>query len=149
MFRLFLPVILGVFLGLAAFIRGFLRTRCSATDASSISGVILCFTPVTKLFFAAILAFGAQTPDAPRFDPDTIHFVAGNILGLVAFAQGLFAAAQMPKIFRAGSSAPVSIRPGTHAPSTPFTRAVFVLGILETPAVLAFMGAFVALGLSA
>lgn len=149
MSRLFLPVLLGVLLGLAASIRGLLRARREAPDAAPISGLILCSTPVTKLFFAVILAFGVDTPDAPRFDPDTIFFVVGNVMGLVAFAQGLFAAAQMPKIFRAGSSAPVSVRPGTHAPSTPFTRAVFVLGILETPAVLAFMGAFVALGLSA
>jgi len=147
--RLLLPVGVGVFLGLAAAIRGFLRARRATPDASSIPGAILCSTPVTKLFFAAILAFGARAPDAPRFDPDTIFFVAGNVMGLVAFAQGLFAAVQMQKMFRAGLVTPVSARPATHAPSTPFTRAVFVLGILETPAALAFMGAFVALGLSA
>lgn len=149
MSRVFLPVLLGVFLGIATSVRGFVRAKRNTPDASLVSGTILCSAPVTKLFFAAILAFGAQTPDAPRFDPDTIHFVAGNIFGLVAFAQGLFAAAQMPKMFRAGSAPPVSVRLKAHAPSTPFTRAVFVLGILETPAVLAFMGAFVALGLSA
>jgi len=98
--RLFVPVLAGVLLGLVFAARGFLRAKRDAPDGAGPLGLVPCailvLVPTTKLFFAAILAFAVKAPDAPRFDPATVYFVAGNVMGLVAFAQGLVAAAKPP-----------------------------------------------------
>ena len=103
--RLFVPVLVGVLLGLVFAFRGFLRALPAAPNCP---GVVRLLTglvgasPVTKLFYAEILAVVAARPTTgpgvPIFHPATVFFVAGNVMGLMAFAQGLVAAARMPKM---------------------------------------------------
>ena len=140
--RLFLPVLAGVLLGLVFAFRGFLRARPAAPDCPGIvrllSGLVGA-SPVTKLFYAAILAFVAATPGVegvPRFAKADVFFVAGNVMGLMALAQGLVAAARMPKMlaFRGPSGKPGAI---------PVT--MMLLGCLETPAIFAMVFGMIAL----
>ena len=96
-------------------------------------------SPVTKLFYAAILAFVAATPGVegvPRFAKADVFFVAGNVMGLMALAQGLVAAARMPKMlaFRGPSGKPGAI---------PVT--LMIQGFFETPAIFAMIGGIIAL----
>lgn len=154
--RLFVPVLAGVVLGLVFAARGFLRAKGDAPEGVGPLGLVPCailvLVPTTKLFFAAILAFAVKAPDAPRFDPATVYFVAGNVMGLVAFAQGLVAAARMPAVLSAAANAPRDALPPRRrgsSPATPFSTAVLLLAILETPASFALAGAIVALGLRA
>ena len=140
--RLFVPVLAGVLLGLVFAFRGFFRSRAGAPDAP---GVVRLLTglvgasPVTKLFYAAILAFVAATPgveSVPRFAKADVFFVAGNVMGLMALAQGFVAAARMPKMlaFRGPSGKPGAI---------PVT--MIIQGFLETPAIFAMIGGIIAL----
>jgi hypothetical protein len=154
--RLFVPVFAGVLLGLVSAARGFLRAKGDAPEGAGPLGLVPCavlvLVPTTKLFFAAILAFAVKAPDAPRFDPATVYFVAGNVMGLVAFAQGLVAAARMPAVLSAAANAPRDALPPRRrgsAPATPFSTAVLLLAVLEAPASFALAGAIVALGLRA
>ena len=104
--RLFVPVLAGVLLGLVSAARGFLRAKGDAPEGAGPLGLVPCailvLVPTTKLFFAAILAFAVNAPDTPRFDPATVYFMAGNVMGLMAFAQGIVAAARMPKMLAHG-----------------------------------------------
>ena len=140
--RLFVPVLAGVLLGLVFAFRGFLRALPAAPDCPDIvrllSGLVGA-SPVTKLFYAAILAFVAATPGVegvPRFAKADVFFVAGNVMGLMALAQGLVAAARMPKMlaFRGPSGKPGAI---------PVT--MMLLGCLETPAIFAMVFGMIAL----
>ena len=140
--RLFLPVLAGVLLGLVFAFRGFLRARPAASDCPGIvrllSGLVgTC--PVTKLLYAAILAFVAAQPGVegvPRFAKADVFFVAGNVMGLMAFAQGFVAAARMPKMlaFRGPSGKPGAI---------PVT--LMIQGFFETPAIFAMVFGMIAL----
>ena len=141
--RLFVPVLAGVLLGLFFAFRGFFRSRAGAPDAPGFVQLLAGLTgasPVTKLFYAAILAVVAARPTTgpgvPIFHPATVFFVAGNVMGLMAFAQGLVAAARMPAMlaFRGPSGKPLAI-PGT----------LIIQGFFETPAIFAMIGGIIAL----
>ena len=140
--RLFLPVGAGVLLGLVFAFRGFLRAWRGAPDSPGVVRLLAGLvgaSPVTKLFYAAILAFVAATPGVegvPRFAKADVFFVAGNVMGLMALAQGLVAAARMPKMlaFRGPSGKPGAI---------PVT--MMLLGCLETPAIFAMVFGMIAL----
>lgn len=140
--RLFVPVLAGVLLGLVFAFRGFLRALPAAPDSP---GVVRLLTglvgasPVTKLFYAAILAFVAATPGVegvPRFAKADVFFVAGNVMGLMALAQGSIVAARMPKMlaFRGPSGKPGAI---------PVT--LMIQGFFETPSIFAMIGGIIAL----
>lgn len=140
--RLFLPVGAGVLLGLFFAFRGFFRSRAGAPDAPGFVQLLAGLTgasPVTKLFYAAILAVVAATPgveSVPRFAKADVFFVAGNVMGLMALAQGFVAAARMPKMlaFRGPSGKPGAI---------PVT--LMIQGFFETPAIFAMIGGIIAL----
>ena len=140
--RLFVPVLVGVLLGLVFAFRGFLRALPAAPDSPGVVRLLAGLvgaSPVTKLFYAAILAFVAATPGVegvPRFAKADVFFVAGNVMGLMALAQGLVAAARMPKLlaFRGPSGKPGAI---------PVT--MMLLGCLETPAIFAMVFGMIAL----
>lgn len=140
--RLFVPVLAGVLLGLVFAFRGFLRALPAAPDCPSfvrlLAGLVGA-SPVTKLFYAAILAFVAATPGVegvPRFAKADVFFVAGNVMGLMALAQGLVAAARMPKMlaFRGPSGKPGAI-----------PVSLMIQGFFETPAIFAMVGGIIAL----
>lgn len=140
--RLFVPVLVGVLLGLVFAFRGFLRAWRGAPDSPGIvrllSGLVGA-SPVTKLFYAEILAFVAAQPGVegvPRFAKADVFFVAGNVMGLMALAQGFVAAARMPKMlaFRGPSGNPLAI---------PVT--LMIQGFFETPAIFAMIGGIIAL----
>ena len=140
--RLFLPVGTGVALGLFVAFRGFIRARTAEPDAPVFAQLIAglaCAEPVTKLIYAAILAFVAAQPGGegvPRFAKADVFFVAGNVMGLMALAQGFVAAARMPKMlaFRGPSGKPLAI---------PVT--LMIQGFFETPAIFAMIGGIIAL----
>ena len=140
--RLFVPVLVGVLLGLVFAFRGFLRALPAAPNCPDIVRLLTGLvgaSPVTKLFYAAILAFVAATPGVegvPRFAKADVFFVAGNVMGLMAFAQGFVAAARMPKMlaFRGPSGKPGAI---------PVT--LMILGFFETPAIFAMVFGMIAL----
>lgn len=140
--RIFLPVGAGVLLGLVVAFRGFLRAWREAPDSPGVVRLLAGLvgaSPVTKLFYAAILAFVAATPGVegvPRFAKADVFFVAGNVMGLMALAQGSVAAARMPKMlaFRGPSGKPGAI---------PVT--LMIQGFFETPAIFAMVGGMIAL----
>ncbi len=141
--RLFLPVGAGVFLGLFAAFSAFFRAWREAPDSPGFVRLLAglaAASPVTKLFYAAILAFvaAAPVPDAgePVFQRTSVFLVAGNVMGLMAFAQGFVAAARMPKMlaFRGPSGKPGAI---------PVT--LMIQGFFETPAIFAMIGGIIAL----
>ena len=155
--RLFLPVGAGVLLGLFVAFRDFLRARAAAPDApvfAQLIGGLACATPLSKLFYAAFLAFVAAKPGGegvPRFAKADVFFIAGNVMGLVAFAQGFVAAARMPKLlswdstevqnaFLRGILGP-SVRLGT------VNVTMMLLGCLESPAIFAMVFGLTAIGL--
>ena len=147
--RLFLPVGAGVLLGLFFAFRGFFRARAGVPGFVQLLAGLTGASPVTKLFYAAILAFVAAAPASnagePVFQPATVFFVAGNVMGLMAFAQGLVAAARMPKML-ASPTAETSftfLGPGGKGGAIPVT--MIIQGFLETPAIFAMIGGFVAL----
>ncbi len=136
--RLLLPAVAGVLLGLFFAFRGFFRARAGAPDAPGFVRLLAGLAgaaPVTKLLYAAILAF-ASTPPAtgrgvPVFQPENVFFVAGGVLGLMALAQGLVAFARMPKML--GDK-------GVAILVTLIVQAVF-----EAPATFAMVGGLIAL----
>ena len=136
--RLFLPVGAGVLLGLFFAFRGFFRARAGAPGFVQLLAGLTGASPVTKLFYAAILAVVAARPTTgpgvPIFHPATVFFVAGNVMGLMAFAQGLVAAARMPKMLASPTGKPGAI---------PVT--MMIQGFFETPAIFAMIGGIVAL----
>ena len=140
--RLFVPVLAGVLLGLVFAFSGFLRALPAAPNCPGVVRLLAGLvgaSPVTKLFYAAILAFIAATPGVegvPRFAKADVFFVAGNAMGLMAFAQGLVAAARMPKMlaFRGPSGKPLAI---------PVT--LMIQGFFETPAIFAMVFGMIAL----
>ncbi|MBQ3809985.1 MAG: hypothetical protein II839_04115 [Kiritimatiellae bacterium] len=147
--RLFLPVGAGVLLGLFFAFRGFFRARAGVPGFVQLLAGLTGASPVTKLFYAAILAFVAAAPASnagePVFQPATVFFVAGNVMGLMAFAQGLVAAARMPKML-ASPTAETSftfLGPGGKGGAIPVT--MIIQGFLETPAIFAMIGGIVAL----
>ena len=85
--RLFVPVLAGVLLGLVFAFRGFLRALPAAPNCPGVVRLLAGLvgaSPVTKLFYAAILAFVAATPGVegvPRFAKADVFFVAGNVMG--------------------------------------------------------------------
>ena len=150
--RLFLPVGAGVLLGLFFAFRGFFRARAGVPGFVQLLAGLTGASPVTKLFYAAILAFVAAAPASnagePVFQPATVFFVAGNVMGLMAFAQGLVAAARMPKML----AVPEEIRrdfansflgPSGKPGAIPVT--MMIQGFLETPAIFAMIGGIIAL----
>ena len=153
--RLFLPVGAGVLLGLFVAFRGFLRARAAAPDAPGFAQLIAglaCAAPVTKLFYAVILAFVAAQPGGegvPRFAKADVFFVAGNVMGLVAFAQGFVAAARMPKLLsQDATEVKNAFLRAFLAPSGrigAFNVTMALLGCLETPAIFAMIGGMIAL----
>ena len=155
--RLFLPVGTGVALGLFVAVRGFLRARAAAPDAPVFAQLIAglaCAEPITKLIYAAILALVAAQPGGegvPRFAKADVFFVAGNVMGLVAFAQGFVAAAQMPKLLSQDSTeVQNAFLRAFLAPSGrigAFNVTMALLGCLETPAIFAMVFGLIALGL--
>ena len=155
--RLFLPVGAGVLLGLFVAVRGFLRARAAAPDAPVFAQLIAglaCAEPVTKLIYAAILALVAAQPGGegvPRFAKADVFFVAGNVMGLVAFAQGFVAAARMPKLFsRDATEVRNAFLRGILGPSVRLGTVnvtMMLLGCLETPAIFAMVFGLIALGL--
>lgn len=149
--RLFLPVGAGVLLGLFFAFRGFFRARAGAGAPGFVQLLagLAAASPVTKLFYAAILAVVAARPTTgpgvPIFKPETVFFVAGNVMGLMAFAQGLVAAARMPKML-ASPTAETSftfLGPGGKGGVIPVT--MIIQGFLETPAIFAMIGGMIAL----
>ena len=141
--RLFLPAVAGVLLGLFFAFRGFFRARAGAPDAPGFVRLLAGLAgaaPATKLLYAAILAFASARPTTgpgvPIFHPESVFFVAGNVMGLMAFAQGLVAAARMPKMlaFRGPSGKPGAI---------PVT--LMIQGFFETPAIFAMVFGMIAL----
>ena len=137
--RLFLPVGAGVLLGLFFAFRGFFRARAGAPGFVQLLAGLTGASPVTKLFYAALLAVVAATPgveSVPRFAKADVFFVAGNVMGLMALAQGSVAAARMPKMlaFRGPSGKPGAI---------PVT--LMIQGFFETPAIFAMIGGIIAL----
>ena len=140
--RLFVPVLAGVLLGLVFAFRGLLRALPAAPNCPGVVRLLAGLvgaSPVTKLFYAAILAFVAATPGVegvPRFAKADVFFVAGNVMGLMALAQGFVAAARMPKMltFRGPSGKPLAI---------PVT--LMIQGFFETPAIFAMIGGIIAL----
>ena len=147
--RLFLPVGAGVLLGLFFAFRGFFRARAGAPGFVQLLAGLTGAGPVTKLFYAAILAVVAARPTTgpgiPIFHPATVFFVAGNVMGLMAFAQGLVAAARMPKML-ASPTAETSftfLGPSGKPGAIPVT--MIIQGFLETPAIFAMIGGIVAL----
>jgi hypothetical protein len=155
--RLFLPVGAGVLLGLVAAFRGFLRAGREAPDSPGFVRLLAglaAASSVTKLFYAAILAFVAATPGVegvPRFAKADVFFVAGNVMGLVAFAQGFVAAAQMPKLLSQDSTeVQNAFLRAFLAPSGrigAFNVTMALLGCLETPAIFAMVFGLTAIGL--
>ena len=155
--RLFLPVGAGVALGLFVAIRGFLRARAAAPDASVFAQLIAglsCAEPVTKLIYAAILALVAAQPGGegvPRFAKADVFFVAGNVMGLMAFAQGFVAAAWMPTLFsRDATEVRNAFLRGILGPSVRLGTVnvtMMLLGCLESPAIFAMVFGLIALGL--
>ena len=155
--RLFVPVLAGVLLGLVFAFRGFLRALPAAPDGPGVVRLLAGLvgaSPVTKLFYAAILAFVAAQPGVegvPRFAKADVFFVAGNVMGLVAFAQGFVAAAQMPKLLSQDSTeVQNAFLRAFLAPSGrigAFNVTMALLGCLETPAIFAMVFGLIALGL--
>lgn len=147
--RLFLPVGAGVLLGLFFAFRGFFRARAGAPGFVQLLAGLTGASPVTKLFYAAILAVVAARPTTgpgvPIFQPAAVFFVAGNVMGLMAFAQGLVAAARMPKML-ASPTAETSftfLGPGGKGGAIPVT--MMIQGFFETPAIFAMIGGIIAL----
>ena len=155
--RLFVPVLAGVLLGLVFAFRGFLRALPAAPDCPDIVRLLAGLvgaSPVTKLIYAAILALVAAQPGGegvPRFAKADVFFVAGNVMGLVAFAQGFVAAAQMPKLLSQDSTeVQNAFLRAFLAPSGrigAFNVTMALLGCLETPAIFAMVFGLIALGL--
>ena len=152
--RLFLPVGAGVALGLFVALRGFLRVRAAAPNVFALLLAGLAgATPVTKLFYAAFLAFVAAQPGGegvPRFAKADVFFVAGNVMGLMAFAQGFVAAARMPKLFsRDATEVRNAFLRGILGPSVRLgvNVTMMLLGCLETPALFAMVFGLTAIGL--
>ena len=157
--RLFLPVGAGVLLGLSAAFRGFLRARSGAPDCPGfvllVSGLAGA-SPLTKLAYAAILAFAAAQPPpgpgVPIFQKAAVFLVAGNVMGLMAFAQGLVAAARMPKMLAVSPEdvrqdiANGSLGPAGRPGAIPIT--MMILGAIETPAIFAMIGGMIALSIT-
>lgn len=153
--RLLVPVLAGVALSLFVAFRGFIRARAAAPDAPGFAQLLAglaCSTPVTKLFYAAILAFVAAQPGGegvPRFAKADVFLVAGNVMGLVAFAQGFVAAARMPKLLsRDATEVQNAFLRAFLAPSGrigAFNVAMMLLGCLETPAIFAMVFGLIAL----
>ena len=150
--RLFLPVGAGVLLGLFFAFRGFFRSRAGAPDAPGFVQLLAGLTgasPVTKLFYAAILAVVAARPTTgpgvPIFHPATVFFVAGNVMGLMAFAQGLVAAARMPKMLASATveTSFTFLGPGGKGGAIPVT--LMIQGFFETPAIFAMVFGMIAL----
>ena len=147
--RLFLPVGAGVLLGLFFAFRGFFRARAGVPGFVQLLAGLTGASPVTKLFYAAILAFVAAAPASnagePVFQPATVFFVAGNVMGLMAFAQGLVAAARMPKMLASPTveTSFTFLGPGGKGGAIPVT--MIIQGFLETPAIFAMIGGIVAL----
>ena len=147
--RLFLPVGAGVLLGLFFAFRGFFRARAGVPGFVQLLAGLTGASPVTKLFYAAILAFVAAAPASnagePVFQPATVFFVAGNVMGLMAFAQGLVAAARMPKMLASPTveTSFTFLGPGGKGGAIPVT--MIIQGFLETPAFFAMIGGIVAL----
>ena len=151
--RLFLPVGAGVLLGLFFAFRGFFRARAGVPGFVQLLAGLTGASPVTKLFYAAILAFVAAAPASnagePVFQPATVFFVAGNVMGLMAFAQGLVAAARMPKMLAAPLEenrrdfANSFLGPSGKPGAIPVT--MMIQGFLETPAIFAMIGGIIAL----
>jgi hypothetical protein len=146
---LFLPVGAGVLLGLFFAFRGFFRARAGAPGFVQLLAGLVAASPVTKLFYAAILAVVAARPTTgpgvPIFHPATVFFVAGNVMGLMALAQGLVAAARMPKML-ASTTVETSfafLGPGGKGVAIPVT--MIIQGFFETPAILAMIGGMIAL----
>ena len=87
--RLFLPVGAGVLLGLFAAFRGFLRARNGAPERPGfvllVSGLVGA-SPLTKLAYAAILAFVAAQPPpgpgVPVFRKAAIFAMIGGMIAL-------------------------------------------------------------------
>ena len=154
--RLFLPVGTGVALGLFVAFRGFIRARTAEPDAPVFAQLIAglaCAEPVTKLIYAAILALVAAQPGGegvPRVAKADVFFVAGNVMGLVAFAQGFVAAARMPKLFsRDATEVRNAFLRGILGPSVRLgvNVTMMLLGCLETPALFAMVFGLTAIGL--
>ena len=153
--RLFLPVGAGVLLGLFVAVRGFLRARAAAPNVyAQLIGGLACATPVSKLFYAAFLAFVAAKPGGegvPRFAKADVFFFAGNVMGLMAFAQGFVAAARMPKLFsRDATEVRNAFLRGILGPSVRLGTVnvtMMLLGCLETPAIFAMVFGLTAIGL--
>ena len=149
--RLFLPVGAGVLLGLVAAFRGFLRAWREAPDSPGFVRLLAglaAASPITKLFYAAILAFVATAP-VPNagesvFQRAGVFLVAGNVMGLMAFAQGIVAAARMPKMIAAPPAGTNRFLGPTGRPGTiPVT--LMIQGFFETPALFAMIGGMIAL----
>ena len=147
--RLFLPVGAGVLLGLFFAFRGFFRARAGAPGFVQLLAGLTGASPVTKFFDAAILAVVAARPTTgpgvPIFHPATVFFVAGNVMGLMAFAQGLVAAARMPKMLASPTveTSFTFLGPGGKGGAIPVT--MIIQGFLETSAIFAMIGGIVAL----
>ena len=129
--RLFVPVLVGVLLGLVFAFRGFLRALPAAPNC-----------PGVVRLLAGLVGASAATPGVegvPRFAKADVFFVAGNVMGLMALAQGLVAAARMPKMlaFRGPSGNPGAI---------PVT--LMIQGFFETPAIFAMVFGMIALQMS-
>lgn len=149
--RLFLPVGVGVLLGLFAAFNGFLRAWREAPDSPGFVRLLAglaAASPVTKLFYAAILAFVAAAPEpdvgGPVFQRAGVFLVAGNVMGLMAFAQGLVAAARMPKMLAAlpeGTNR--FLGPSGKPGAIPVT--LMIQGFFETPALFAMIGGIIAM----
>ena len=126
--------------------------RAGAPDAPGFVQLLAGLTgasPVTKLFYAAILVFASARPTTgpgvPIFQPATVFFVAGNVMGLMAFAQGLVAAARMPKMLASPTveTSFTFLGPGGKGGAIPVT--MIIQGFLETPAIFAMIGGIIAL----
>ena len=149
--RLFLPVGAGVLLGLGLAFEGFLRAWREAPDSPGFVRLLAglaAASPVTKLFYAAILAFvaAAPVPDAgePVFQRASVFLVAGNVMGLMAFAQGFVAAARMPKMLAAPPEGTNGfLGPSGKPGAIPVT--LMIQGFFETPALFAMIGGIIAL----
>ena len=150
--RLFLPVGVGVLLGLGLAFEGFLRAWREAPDSPGFVRLLAglaAASPITKLFYAAILAFVAAAPGPNAGEPvfqraGVLFLVAGNVMGLMAFAQGFVAAARMPKMLAAPPEGTNRfLGPSGKPGAIPVT--LMIQGFFETPALFAMIGGIIAL----
>jgi hypothetical protein len=175
--RLFLPVLAGVLLGIFFALRAFLRARADAEAIpdsyspkifeperpSAIGPAITTLAPITKVLYAAVLAFataGALAADAPatRANPALVYFVCGSAMGLVAVVQGLVAAARMKTMFgpqsaRAADAAGALLEISSSLTALPVSDSAkrqpaflftwIIQGVFETPAIVALIGGLV------